>query len=160
MKALIQFTLNNDNDTFEATYLSFNDVPQSNLMLWGLIEKAFEPVGEAVPTATPVPTPQATATPTPVSNHNIYYSDSAFPYYTNAFHNSGIYVRSEPSKQSSPILYIQPGNVGEQTMLAYWGQTDAYDYTESRTYVWYLVEIPSGEMGYVRSDVVIPYGID
>jgi len=42
VKALIQFTLNNDDDTFEATYLSFNDVPQNMLMLAGLLSKAFE----------------------------------------------------------------------------------------------------------------------
>lgn len=41
VKALIQFTLNDD-DTFTATYLSYNDVPQNNLMLWGLLEKVFE----------------------------------------------------------------------------------------------------------------------
>lgn len=41
VKALIQFTLNDDN-TFTATYLSYNDVPQNNLMLWGLLEKVFE----------------------------------------------------------------------------------------------------------------------
>lgn len=41
VKALIQFTLDNEAGTFEATYLSFNDVPQSNLILWALIEKVF-----------------------------------------------------------------------------------------------------------------------
>lgn len=41
VKALIQFTLSKDNKTFEATYLSFNDVPQNNLMLGILLEKPF-----------------------------------------------------------------------------------------------------------------------
>lgn len=41
VKALIQFTLNQDDDTFEATYLSFNEVPQSDLILTVLLEKAF-----------------------------------------------------------------------------------------------------------------------
>lgn len=43
VKALIQFTLDEDGETFDATYLAFNDVPQSMLMLHGLFEKVFEP---------------------------------------------------------------------------------------------------------------------
>lgn len=42
VKALIQFTLDNEGGTFEATYLSFNEVPQSTMMLYGLVSKAFE----------------------------------------------------------------------------------------------------------------------
>lgn len=41
VKALIQFTLYED-DTFEATYLSLNDVPQNEFYLISLIETAFE----------------------------------------------------------------------------------------------------------------------
>ena len=41
VKARIQFVLSEDGKTFEATYLSFNDVPQSKLILNALIEKAF-----------------------------------------------------------------------------------------------------------------------
>lgn len=41
VKALIQFTLDKEEGTFEATYLSFNDVPQSYLMLSALIEAVF-----------------------------------------------------------------------------------------------------------------------
>ena len=41
VKALIQFTLNED-DTFSATYLSFNDVPQDTIVLSALLEKVFE----------------------------------------------------------------------------------------------------------------------
>lgn len=41
VKALIQFKLSEKGDTFEATFLSFNDVPQNLLMLGVLIEKAF-----------------------------------------------------------------------------------------------------------------------
>ncbi|WP_455190865.1 hypothetical protein [Eubacterium ramulus] len=40
--ALIQFTLDKEAGTFEASYLSFNDVPQSTAMLSGLIDNAFE----------------------------------------------------------------------------------------------------------------------
>lgn len=39
--ARIQFTLSQDGKTFEATYLSFNDVPQTNVLLYGLLEKVF-----------------------------------------------------------------------------------------------------------------------
>lgn len=42
VKALIQFTLNDSDDTFQATYLSFNDVPQNMLVLGALLDKAFE----------------------------------------------------------------------------------------------------------------------
>ena len=41
VKALIQFTLSKEDDTFEATYLSFNDVPQNMFMLSALLEAAF-----------------------------------------------------------------------------------------------------------------------
>ncbi len=41
VKALIQFTLSKDDNTFEATYLSFNEVPQNRLMLAALLEAAF-----------------------------------------------------------------------------------------------------------------------
>lgn len=42
VKALIQFTMNKEDGIFEATYLSFNDVPQSYFMLTALLEKVFE----------------------------------------------------------------------------------------------------------------------
>lgn len=42
VKALIQFTLDNENGIFNATYLSFNGVPQSSLMLSGLLSTVFE----------------------------------------------------------------------------------------------------------------------
>lgn len=42
VKALIQFTLDKEEGTFEPTYLSFNDVPQTTLLLAALIEKAFD----------------------------------------------------------------------------------------------------------------------
>ena len=41
VKALIQFTLSKEDDTFEATYLSFNDVPQNMFMLAAVLEAAF-----------------------------------------------------------------------------------------------------------------------
>lgn len=50
VKALIQFTLSKENDTFEATYLSFNDVSQNMLMLYGILEAAFSD-GESSETA-------------------------------------------------------------------------------------------------------------
>ena len=45
--ALIQFTLDKVEGTFEAVYLSFNDVPQSTLMLGGLLSTVFESYMEA-----------------------------------------------------------------------------------------------------------------
>ena len=47
VKALIQFELNNDDGTFYASYLSINDVPQSQIMLYGLIDKAFSEYKDA-----------------------------------------------------------------------------------------------------------------
>ena len=41
VKALIQFRINDDGETFTASYLSFNDVPQNYLMLSAIITKAF-----------------------------------------------------------------------------------------------------------------------
>ncbi|MGN0142920.1 MAG: hypothetical protein ACI4AD_11890 [Roseburia sp.] len=41
VKALIQFTLDNTEGTFEATYLSFNDVPQDELTLLALLNAVF-----------------------------------------------------------------------------------------------------------------------
>lgn len=42
VEALIQFTLDTENDSFDVTYLSFNGVPQTTLVLSALIEAAFE----------------------------------------------------------------------------------------------------------------------
>lgn len=41
VKALLQFTLNEEEGTFEPTYLAFNDVPQDTLILVGLLEAVF-----------------------------------------------------------------------------------------------------------------------
>lgn len=41
VKALIQFELDKDAGTFEASYLSFNDVPQNGLTLAALLDTAF-----------------------------------------------------------------------------------------------------------------------
>ena len=41
VKALIQFTISDDEKSFEATYFSLNDIPQTNADLYGLIEKVF-----------------------------------------------------------------------------------------------------------------------
>lgn len=45
--ACMQFTLNKTDGTFEVTYLSFNDVTQNNLMLYGLLAKVFEDGAES-----------------------------------------------------------------------------------------------------------------
>lgn len=42
VEVLMQFTLDKDAGTFEANYLSINDVPQSYLMLSALLEVVFE----------------------------------------------------------------------------------------------------------------------
>ncbi len=79
VKALIQFTLDKDEGTFEATYLSFNEVPQSTLMLYGLMSKVFGDEEETTQKqqnnadetmtdtkAQAMPTVAPTATPTPM----------------------------------------------------------------------------------------------
>lgn len=53
VEACLQFTLDVDNGAFETTYLSFNDVPQSMLMLAALIEAAF--TNEDLDTAASLP---------------------------------------------------------------------------------------------------------
>lgn len=52
VKAKIQFSLDMKNGTFDAVYLSFNDVPQSMLMLEGLLDTVFEDGGEESTEAT------------------------------------------------------------------------------------------------------------
>ena len=47
VKARIQFVVDEENGTFEATYLAFNEVPQNALTLAALISKAFEEVTPA-----------------------------------------------------------------------------------------------------------------
>lgn len=47
VKALIQFTISDDRKTFEATYFSLNDIPQTNADLYGLIEKVFSEYQES-----------------------------------------------------------------------------------------------------------------
>lgn len=42
VKARIQFVVDKENETFEATYLAFNEVPQSNLIMLAMLEKIFE----------------------------------------------------------------------------------------------------------------------
>lgn len=41
VKALIQFTIDKENETFEVTYLSLNDVPQSDDMIYELVITVF-----------------------------------------------------------------------------------------------------------------------
>ncbi len=40
--AKLQFVLSDNQDTFEASYLSFNDVPQNRIIMTGLLTKVFE----------------------------------------------------------------------------------------------------------------------
>ena len=42
VKARIQFVVDEENGTFETSYLSFNEVPQSNLIMYAMLEKIFE----------------------------------------------------------------------------------------------------------------------
>ena len=46
VEALIQFELDMDAGMFEVAYLSFNDVPQSNYIMYALIEKVFASYSE------------------------------------------------------------------------------------------------------------------
>ena len=104
-------------------------------------------VSPATETATPTPTP----TPVPTVGGNSYYYDHNV-YFVNAFTNSGIYVRTEASKQSSKLLYIAQGDTNVR--LRYLDETISYDPVDNKNYVWYMVETPNGTVGYVRSDVV------
>lgn len=52
VKARLQFVVDEEAGTFEATALAFNEVPQSNLIMLALITKAFEEVGNG---ASPAP---------------------------------------------------------------------------------------------------------
>ena len=47
VKALIQFTISDDRETFEASYFSLNDIPQTTADLYGLIEKVFSEYQES-----------------------------------------------------------------------------------------------------------------
>lgn len=42
VKALLQFVLSKEDDTFEAVYLSFNDIPQSTFIMESLLKSVFE----------------------------------------------------------------------------------------------------------------------
>lgn len=44
---MLQFTISDDFQTFEATYFSLNDVPMSNAEMYSLIAKVFEDYSEA-----------------------------------------------------------------------------------------------------------------
>ncbi|MDY4976356.1 MAG: SH3 domain-containing protein [Clostridia bacterium] len=112
------------------------------------------PVPTATATATAEPSPQASETPAPtVGGGSYYYSQNqSGVYFVNKFSNSGIYVRTEPSKQSAKLLYIAQGDTNVR--LRYLGETVSYDPVEQLNYVWYQVETPNGTVGFVRSDVV------
>ena len=72
-------------------------------------------------------------------------------FYVNKFDDSGIYVRSGPGKDYNKILYIEKG---DQTVhLRYLNEKAKGD----DNWFWYHVETPSGDMGYVREDVVVKW---
>lgn len=79
-------------------------------------------------------------------------SGNSKSYLVNAFPNSGIYVRSSASKDSSQIAFIAAGDTSVR--MTYLGSTTAYDYKDGKNYTWYYVQMPNGVYGYVRSDVV------
>ena len=62
VQACLQFTLDVDDSSFEATYLSFNDVPQNMLMLAALIEAAI--TNEDLDTAASLPSEPFDSEPT------------------------------------------------------------------------------------------------
>ena len=68
--------------------------------------------------------------------------------FINAFDDSGIYIRKEPSKSSKQIDKIKKGD--RETTLTYLGETVMGD----DQYHWYKVETEKGKTGYVREDVV------
>ena len=72
-------------------------------------------------------------------------------YYVNKFDDSGIYVREGPGKGYDDILYIKKDD--QSVKLLYLGEKEL----GSDNYFWYLVETPSGKVGYVREDVVEQY---
>jgi hypothetical protein len=47
VKALLQFTINKDNETFDASYLSFNEVPQDSFTLSILLSTIFDDENES-----------------------------------------------------------------------------------------------------------------
>lgn len=69
-------------------------------------------------------------------------------YFVNRFDDSGIYVRTGPSKSNPDILYIPKND--KSVRLLYLDSTVAGD----DGYKWYYVQIPNGDTGYVREDVV------
>ena len=68
--------------------------------------------------------------------------------FINAFDDSGIYIRKEPTKSSKQIDKIKKGD--RETTLTYLGETVIGD----DQYRWYKVETEKGKTGYVREDVV------
>lgn len=72
-------------------------------------------------------------------------------FYVNKFDDSGIYVRSGPGKDYGKILYIEKG---DQTVhLRYLNEKAKGE----DNWFWYHVETPSGDVGYVREDVVVKW---
>lgn len=71
--------------------------------------------------------------------------------YVTYISNAEIYVRSEPTQNSDKILIIQ-GSDRSVRLKA----TDESCMGDDG-YTWYEVEIPNGDIGWVRSDIVIEY---
>ncbi len=101
--ALIQFVLDTNAGTFEPTFLSFNDVPQSVLMLAGLMEKVFTQAQEDLGISNTTPPPSQDEETTPPSQ-NVTDDPSSDPgdvsgnYYTDS--QNGYYVELDNSNPS------------------------------------------------------------
>lgn len=89
VKALVQFAVDVDNETFEASYLSFNEVPQSALTLGALIDTAFESYNNG------------SASSVDVSDSTSSYDNSAAPDATVTYDDSANYEDPDPKNQSS-----------------------------------------------------------
>lgn len=110
------------------------------------------PAVTTTPAATPTTAPTVVPTAAPTVGGGSYYYPDAGIYFVNAFTHSDIFVRTEPTKQSTKLMLIAKGDTNVR--LRYLGETVSYDPVDNRNYVWYMVETPNGTVGYVRSDVV------
>lgn len=82
VEARIQFEVDLESETFEAVYLSFNNVPQANIFLLALISNAFE--NEEL-------TASAATTTTTVNNNSIYSETNDAYDYKNSNKNEFVY---------------------------------------------------------------------
>ena len=94
VKARIQFVVDEEGGTFEATYLAFNEVPQDALTLSAVIAKAFEK-NETLP----APTTKAADTPVTVPAKGPATLDDAME----------IFERWEATHPLDPNFTVRPG---------------------------------------------------